>query len=66
MFIKISFVETTEELAKYFYFKGLKDPFMNAKQFCNNQLPFSFADSRSHCEQTNLNDLEAGDRKYFR
>lgn len=39
---------------------------MNAKQFCNNQLPFSFADSRSLCEATDLNDLIIGDRKCFR
>ncbi|XP_025416295.1 DNA polymerase subunit gamma-2, mitochondrial isoform X2 [Sipha flava] len=44
---------------------SLKDHFMNAKQFCNNQLPFSFADSRSICEQTSLNALKIGDKKYF-
>jgi len=39
---------------------------MNAKQFSNNQLPFSFADSRSLCEQPDLMDSGVGDRKCFR
>ncbi|VVC44256.1 Anticodon-binding [Cinara cedri] len=44
---------------------SLKESFTNAKQFCNNQLPFSFADSRSLCQQENLKCLDVEEKKLF-